>query len=125
MIAYALVSLLLIAALIRFTLVGRDGYPFSHYPMFSSQRAPNSARVFQLVTEDRCGQRLNWSQLYPLEALSVSRQLQLCLSNPDKLDSLVASLRPRQLVKLQIYRCCIEANGGAITQELLLEREIT
>lgn len=124
MIAYVLFSLLLGVCLVRFTVIGREAYPFSHYPMFSNLRKLDSAQVFQLVTIDQQGRSCNWSEQYPEEAVSLSRQLQLCLRAPQNMESLAVTLRQKGLQKLQIYRLTLGANSANALKGLVIEREL-
>lgn len=58
---YVVFFIIICVALIGVTLVGRDFWPFSHYPMFSIQQKMEDITVWRIALEDNKG-KIEWWQ---------------------------------------------------------------
>src|SRR5476649_448310 len=58
---YIVFFLIICVVLLMVTIVGKDFYPFSHYPMFSRLNHMNKVKIYRLALEAKNGE-IEWWQ---------------------------------------------------------------
>jgi len=104
---YMVFFVIIVLVLIIVTIIGKDFYPFSHYPMFSNKHAVNNVIVYRIALEDDNG-KIEWWQheayRYPE---FIGRKLlgnyTTCAYSNNAIEILAAKMQKRKLLR-QVVR---------------------
>ena len=99
---YIAFFVIIVLALILVTTIGKDFYPFSHYPMFSFKRTVSKVIVYRIALEDDNG-KIEWWQheayRYPeFIGRKLLSNYNICAHSNNAVEILAAQMQKRKLL---------------------------